>query len=248
MEPRCGSYIHQLGRRLENWTISEDPPSSHVPYTSVGYSSEYFPPSLDASLIVSILVTGAIVNYGTTASCGNTDGHLLTSPLTVVMASIVTARLEILLDPIGNNVWSGQYTQTLNTNAVTWSLAKEVYGGNGPYFIVPMGLAIGMDPTFFQWLILEMAQNRTGTSGFNYFAHHLHGKSLALFYLFMPNLAGQYTAALASGVSSIVTFAILVGLASQLWLRRYHPRWYRDYNYILGGALDGGAQVMIFIL
>ena len=47
---------------------------------------------------------------------------------------------------------------------------------------------------------------------------------------------------------STVASSILVGLASQLWLRRYHPGWYRKYNYILGGALDGGAQVMIFIL
>ena len=58
----------------------------------------------------------------------------------------------------------------------------------------------------------------------------------------------------------------MVGLVSQLWLRKYHPGWYRKYNYILGkdssatsevegliryslgGALDGGAQVMIFVL
>jgi hypothetical protein len=50
------------------------------------------------------------------------------------------------------------------------------------------------------------------------------------------------------GVNSTMTSSILVGLASQFWLRRYHPGWYRKYNYILGGALDGGAQVMIFIL
>jgi hypothetical protein len=50
------------------------------------------------------------------------------------------------------------------------------------------------------------------------------------------------------GVNSTVLSTILVGLTSQLWLRRYHPGWYRKYNYILGGALDGGAQVMIFIL
>ena len=39
-----------------------------------------------------------------------------------------------------------------------------------------------------------------------------------------------------------------MGLVSQLWLRTYHPGWYKKYNYILGGALDGGAQVMIFVL
>jgi OPT oligopeptide transporter protein len=41
---------------------------------------------------------------------------------------------------------------------------------------------------------------------------------------------------------------IIVGIASQVWLRRYHRNWYKKYNYILGGALDGGAQMMIFIL
>ena len=50
------------------------------------------------------------------------------------------------------------------------------------------------------------------------------------------------------GVNSAVTSSIIVGLVSQLWLRNYHPGWYRKYNYILGGALDGGTEVMIFIL
>ena len=68
------------------------------------------------------------------------------------------------------------------------------------------------------------------------------------------------------GVNSTIWSSIIVGLVSQLWLRKYHPGWYRKYNYILGelfsmpnqvtythyyvsgGALDGGAQVMIFIL
>ena len=53
---------------------------------------------------------------------------------------------------------------------------------------------------------------------------------------------------MAGGVNSQVTSSIIVGILSQVWLRNYHPGWYRKYNYIFGGALDGGAQVMIFIL
>lgn len=53
---------------------------------------------------------------------------------------------------------------------------------------------------------------------------------------------------MSAGVNSTITSSIIIGLVSQLWLRRYHPGWYKKYNYILGGALDGGAQVMIFIL
>jgi hypothetical protein len=77
-------------------------------------------------------------------------------PLTVVMISIVDAQREVLLDPAGTNVWSGQVVQSLNSAAVTWSLAKELYGRKGPYFIIPLSLLIGMVPTFFQWLIAKV--------------------------------------------------------------------------------------------
>jgi hypothetical protein len=76
----------------------------------------------------------------------------------VVMISVVDAQREILLDPVGTNVWSGQVPQSLNSAAVTWSLAKELYGFSGPYWIVPMSLVLGMVPTFFQWLINKVRE------------------------------------------------------------------------------------------
>ena len=51
-----------------------------------------------------------------------------------------------------------------------------------------------------------------------------------------------------AGVNSTILSTIIVGLVSQVWLRNYHLVWYRKYNYILGGAFDAGAQVMIFLL
>ena len=69
------------------------------------------------------------------------------------MISVVDSQREILLSPTGTNVWSGQVPQSLNSAAVTWSLAKELYGFNGPYWIIPMSLVIGMVPTTIQWLI-----------------------------------------------------------------------------------------------
>jgi hypothetical protein len=71
----------------------------------------------------------------------------------VVMISVVTAQREILLSPTGTNVWSGQTPQRLNSAAVTWSLAKHLYGFQGPYWIIPLSLLIGMIPTFIQYLI-----------------------------------------------------------------------------------------------
>jgi hypothetical protein len=81
------------------------------------------------------------------------DTQIFTS---VVMVSIVDEQREILLSPIGTNVWSGQVPQGENSAAVTWSLAKELYGFDGPYWIVPISLVIGMVPTTIQWLIYKV--------------------------------------------------------------------------------------------
>jgi hypothetical protein len=74
----------------------------------------------------------------------------------VVMVSVVDAQREVLLKPIGTNVWSGQVPQSLNSAAVTWSLAKQLYGIDGPYVAIPMSLLFGMVPTFIQWLISKV--------------------------------------------------------------------------------------------
>ncbi|KAF9525053.1 oligopeptide transporter [Crepidotus variabilis] len=158
-------------------------------------------------------IIGAIVNY-------------------VVMVSVVDAQREVLLSPTGTNVWSGQVTQSLNSAAVTWALAKDLYSFKGPYWIVPMSLLIGMVPTTIQWLIHKRWPKIGPVTVSNII--------LPIIYMF----AGWMT----SGVTSTITSTIIVGLVSQLWLRRYHPGWYKKYNYILGGALDGGAQIMIFVL
>nr|AGA20378.1 oligopeptide transporter 7 [Phanerodontia chrysosporium] len=158
-------------------------------------------------------ILGAIVNYA-------------------VMVSIVDAQRDILLDPIGTQVWSGQYVQSLNSAAVTWSLAKELYSPSGPYFVIPMGLIIGFGPVILQWLISKRWQ-KIGPLKVN---------NILLPVIF------TYMQWLSAGTTSPILMTIVVGILSQVWLRRYHPGWYKKYNYILGGALDGGAQVMIFLL
>ena len=69
------------------------------------------------------------------------------------MVSITGSQRELLLDPTGNNIWSGLQIQLLNSNAITWSLAKQLYGPSGPYFIIPLGIFIGFAATFVHWLI-----------------------------------------------------------------------------------------------
>ncbi|KAL4079664.1 OPT oligopeptide transporter protein-domain-containing protein [Scleroderma citrinum] len=149
-----------------------------------------------------------------------------------VMVSIVNSERDTLLSSTGTNVWSGQVVQGLNSNAVTWSLARELYGPDGQYFIVPLSFLIGIMMTVIQWLIWRRWP-RIGP---------VKVDSVILPFIYM------YSAWMSSGVTSTITSTVLVGIISQYWLRSYHPGWFRKYNYILGGALDGGAQVMIFIL
>ncbi|KAH9042869.1 oligopeptide transporter [Lactarius hengduanensis] len=194
--------------------------SHDVVSTTVGFSGDLkigqylkIPPrSLFVAQVWGTII-GAIVNY-------------------VVMVSITGAQRDLLLDPTGNNIWNGQTVQSLNSDAITWSLAKELYGPSGPYFIIPMGIFIGFAVTVIHWLIGK----RWPYIG-----------PVRVDQVIVP-LIIQYSAWLFVGVNSVVSSIIIVGLVSQFWLRRYHPGWYRKYNYILGGALDGGAQVMIFIL
>ncbi|KAL4067063.1 OPT oligopeptide transporter protein-domain-containing protein [Scleroderma yunnanense] len=150
----------------------------------------------------------------------------------VIMVSIVNSERNTILSPTGTNVWSGQVVQSLNSDAVMWSLAKEVYGPGGQYFIVPLSFLIGIVMTVIQWLIWRRWP-RIGP--------------IKVDSIILPIIC-MYSAWMSSGVNSTVTSCILVGIISQFWLRSYNPSWFRKYNYILGGALDGGAQVMVFIL
>jgi hypothetical protein len=74
------------------------------------------------------------------------------------MVSITRSQREILLDPIGNNVWSGVWVQSVNSEATTWSLSGLLYGPSGPYFVIPLGIFIGFGATLVHWLIYKVSE------------------------------------------------------------------------------------------
>ncbi|KAL4880298.1 OPT oligopeptide transporter protein-domain-containing protein [Aspergillus karnatakaensis] len=157
-------------------------------------------------------------------------GTLLGAALNyVVMITIVSNQREILLDPIGNNVWSGSTVQSMNSQAITWSLAKEVYGVAGQYIIVPMGLLIGLALPMLHYLLIKFFPRV---------------KNWPLNTAIIASYAGQ----MYFGSTSWIWSSIAVGVFSQFWLRRRMPGIYNKYNYLIGAALDGGSQLVVFIL
>ncbi|KAL2843107.1 OPT oligopeptide transporter protein-domain-containing protein [Aspergillus pseudoustus] len=147
-----------------------------------------------------------------------------------VMITIVNSQREILLDPIGNSVWSGATVQNLNSQAITWSLAKEVYGIHGRYLIVPLGLVIGLALPFAHWGVIKLVPRV---------------RKWPLNTAIITSYAGAQTY---YGSTSWINSTIAVGIFSQAWLRRRMPGIYNKYNYLIGAALDGGSQLIIFIL
>lgn len=111
------------------------------------------------------------------------------------------------------------------------------------------GLAFPATIPFIDRTSTALAEDRTFERQRHHAPHHLQCAYHCIWYdVASTHEEVQYSADLSAGTNSPITMIIIVGVFSQVWLRRYHPGWYKKYNYILGGALDGGAQVMIFIL
>jgi len=148
----------------------------------------------------------------------------------VMMDSITKNQREILLSVEGTNVWSGQQVQTYNTNAIAWGgLAKDLFSSGGRFqwlaWAFPIGFIIPL-PT--------------------YFLHRLYPKAGWGYW----NLAiiTWYIGWLCVGINSTILPWFAIGFFSQFYLRKYKADWFIKYNYIVSAGMDGGTQVMVFIM
>ncbi|KZP29075.1 OPT oligopeptide transporter [Athelia psychrophila] len=147
----------------------------------------------------------------------------------VIMKSVLSANRAILLDVQGSNTWSGQQVQSYNTDAIAWgALGKTLYAPGTPYGFVPFMLIAGLGAPIPFWLLHR------------YFPKH--GWNL----VYSPILVAEL-GFLSVGINSSVFTSFLVAIFSQYYLRKYRPRWFRKYNFLLSAALDGGTQVMVFV-
>ncbi|KDQ54237.1 hypothetical protein JAAARDRAFT_402902 [Jaapia argillacea MUCL 33604] len=148
----------------------------------------------------------------------------------IMLINIIDNNRPALLSIAGTRLWSGQNPQSYNSNAISWgALGPQMFGVGGTYVMVPVSLAIGV--------VLPLPF---------YFLHKKYPKA-GFDYIITPIIT-QYSAWLTVGINTSITFSVIIGIFSQYYVRRRYPRWFTKYNYIVSGALDGGTQVMIFIL
>lgn len=63
-----------------------------------------------------------------------------------------------------------------------------------------------------------------------------------------PSIILWFMGNLFVGINSSLTTFFLVAYFAQFYLRKYHPEFFVKYNYLVSAAMDGGTQVMVFIL
>ncbi|KAG2041638.1 OPT oligopeptide transporter protein-domain-containing protein [Suillus americanus] len=148
----------------------------------------------------------------------------------VLMNSIIDNQREILLSVQGTNIWSGQQPQSYNSQAIAWGgLAHELFSTGQRYQWVPLSYLIGLVAPLPFWII------------------HRYWPRLRMDYYYIPIICA-YIGWLAAGINSTSLSYFAVSFLSQWWLRTRYPRWFVKYNYLVGAALDGGTQIMVFIL
>jgi len=147
----------------------------------------------------------------------------------VMMLTIVENQAPVLLGIKGSNIWSGQNVQQFNTLAVAWSMAGDLFSIGARYQWVTIAYLLG----FIAPLPLYIAHRFWPHPAFKYI-----NTSIILWqmgYLFV-------------GINSAIGVFFFLGFFAQWWLRKNRPDLFVKYNYITSAALDGGTQVMVFIL
>jgi hypothetical protein len=147
----------------------------------------------------------------------------------IMMKSIVTNQRTILLSIEGSNIWSGQNVQQYNTLAVAWSIAGDMFSIGARYQWVTIAYLLGFIVPVPFWVIYKYTKIR--------FFEYIN-LSIILWYMGW----------LFVGVNASITSYFAIGFFAQYYLRKYKPNIFVKYNYLVSAALDGGTQVLVFIL
>ncbi|KAK3316743.1 OPT superfamily oligopeptide transporter [Apodospora peruviana] len=148
----------------------------------------------------------------------------------VMMNSIVENQRDILLSVEGTSIWSGQNVQTYNAQAVSWGGAgSEIFGRNGVYWMIPMGLVFGLFAPLPFWI-----------------GHRFFPK-LRLDY-FNTFIILTWLGWLSVGINSSLLAYFVFGFFAQGYVRRYRPVLFAKWNLIIAAAIAGGCSLIVFIL
>ncbi|KAI0746554.1 OPT oligopeptide transporter [Daedaleopsis nitida] len=152
-----------------------------------------------------------------------------------MMHTIVMNNRDALIDPVGTRVWSGWIIQSYNSASVAMgAFGKELFTVGKPYQLISFAFFIGLLFPLPFWIAYKLAKKDSLVARY---APFFNTPIIALYMGYLPySVNGQWWSCL------------VIGLASQWWARTRRPKWFKKYNYLTSAALDGGSQVILFIL
>ncbi|KAG9570865.1 OPT superfamily oligopeptide transporter, partial [Aureobasidium melanogenum] len=151
-----------------------------------------------------------------------------------VMISIVSGNAELLTSGNGDSSWSGATIQSYNTTASSWALAKYLYQTGKTYSTVPLGIAVGAGLVVVHRIFAQLVPKIHKFS-----TYHINMPQLLLYAGYIPYNQSQ---------TCVILSQLIAGFYTQFYLRNYKPRIFKDYSYLVTGAMDGASLLALFIL
>ncbi|KUI57842.1 Oligopeptide transporter 5 [Cytospora mali] len=146
------------------------------------------------------------------------------------LAYIVKSQRDVLLSVEGTSLWSGQNVQSYNAQAIAWGgAADKIFGRDGEYWQVPMGLFYGIFvPIPF------------------YVIHKLWPKLRADYVntFIILNWLGW----LSVGINTSLLPYFMFGIFTQGYLRKYKAVLFAKWHLTTVAAIAGGTSIIVFIL
>ncbi|KAI9731219.1 MAG: hypothetical protein M1834_005412 [Cirrosporium novae-zelandiae] len=145
-----------------------------------------------------------------------------------MMRFIIDHEAAQLTGEVASNSWNALKTKNFYSLSVIWGVLgpKVFFAKDSPYAWVYWGFLAGAGTVFALWLVHKWKPNWNIEERFN---------PVVMFY--GATIVPVYT------TTNLMTSA-LVGFFFMGYMYRYHPAWFRKYNYLLGVGLDCGTQLM----
>lgn len=149
----------------------------------------------------------------------------------IVNHSVVNTQRDVLLDPVGSNIWNGASPQTINSAAITWGAIgpMNMFGPGSQYYIILWAFLIGFILPVPFWLL------------------HRRFPSVGYKYVNMPMILTGLCV-IPGAATSWITVSFIIIIVSQYYIKRRYRSWFVRYNYLISTALDSGTSLMVFII
>ncbi|KKA18217.1 hypothetical protein T310_7843, partial [Rasamsonia emersonii CBS 393.64] len=149
-----------------------------------------------------------------------------------MMRFILNTEGPKLTGKVPSTTWNALQTRNYYSTSVVWGILgpKVLFSRDSPYYWIPYGFLIGAAVMFLVWLVHRWKPNWKLETRFN----------PVVFFNGIVNFPVYTTTNLMT--SALVAFTFMG------YVYRYHPVWFRKYNYLLGVGLDCGTQLMQTVL